>query len=94
MLHRQFAGRQDTVKRIEAYQARPGRLHKQPRGDHVIHKSRKTVRETDQDETEVRTRDDVNEEQVSTTPVVQVETAPVKPDDEARPSRIPGVSSS
>ena len=57
-------------------------------------KSTKTARETDQKETEHRTRNDSNEEQMATAPVVTVETEPVKPDDGVRPGRIPGVASS
>lgn len=57
-------------------------------------KSKTNARETDQKETQDRTRNDFNEEQMSAAPVVPVETEPVKPDDGLRPSRIPGVASS
>jgi len=58
-------------------------------------KPSRTGQETDQKQSEDRTRDDFNEEQMSTTPAgVPVETDPVKPDDKVRLPRIPGVASS
>ena len=58
-------------------------------------KPKKTDPKTDLKQSQERTRNDFNEEQMSTVPVgVPVETDPVKPDDDVPREPAPGVANS